>query len=70
MIQQEEIDFQRKKLKDLNIIHAEAVTNRMIQKITTQFVKHLKHDDTTVNQSIDVISKVFNMKELCLNEDA
>jgi len=70
VIQQEEIDFQRKKLKDLNIIHAEAVTNRMIQKITTQFVKHLKQDDTTVNQSIDVISKVFNMKELCLNEDA
>ncbi|PCI02875.1 MAG: glutamyl-tRNA reductase [Flavobacteriaceae bacterium] len=69
-IQQEEINFQSKKIKDLNIEHAEAVTNRMIQKITTQFVKHLKHDDTTVNQSIDVMSKVFNMKELCLNEDA
>ncbi|MBL4745750.1 MAG: glutamyl-tRNA reductase [Flavobacteriaceae bacterium] len=70
VIQQEEIDFQRRKIKDLNIEHAEAVTNRMIQKITTQFVKHLKHDDTTVNLSIDVMSKVFNMKELCLNEDA
>lgn len=70
LIQKEEIDFQRKKIKDLNIEHAEAVTNRMIQKITTQFVKHLKHNDTTVNLSIDVMSKVFNMKEICLNEDA
>jgi len=70
VIQQEEINFQSKKIKDLNIDHAEAVTNRMIQKITTQFVKHLKHDNTTVNQSIDVMSKVFNMQELCLNEDA
>ena len=70
VIQKEEIDFQRKKIKDLNIEHAEAVTNRMIQKITTQFVKHLKDDNTTVNLSIDVMSKVFNMKELCLDEDA
>ncbi len=70
VIQQEEIDFQRKKIKDLNVAHAEAVTNRMIQKITTQFVKHLKDNDTSVNQSIAVISKVFNMKEISLNEDA
>jgi glutamyl-tRNA reductase len=33
----------------------------MIQKITTQFVKHLKSEDTSVNQSIDVVKKMFEM---------
>ena len=39
----------------------------MIQKITTQFVKHLKDEETAVDQSIEVISKIFNLKELSLN---
>ncbi|GGK56690.1 MULTISPECIES: glutamyl-tRNA reductase [Flavobacteriaceae] len=58
-IQHDEIDFHSKKIKDFNIEHAEFVTNRMIQKITTQFVKHLKDDETSVDQSINVISKIF-----------
>jgi glutamyl-tRNA reductase len=41
----------------------------MIQKITTQFVKHLKNEDTAVDQSIEVVSKIFNLKELSLNEN-
>ena len=41
----------------------------MIQKITTQFVKHLKDDKTSVDQSIEVISKIFNLKELNLTEN-
>ena len=41
----------------------------MIQKITTQFVKHLKDDETSVDQSIEVISKIFNLKELNLTEN-
>jgi glutamyl-tRNA reductase len=59
-IQHDELDFHSKKIKDFNIEHAEFVTNRMIQKITTQFVKHLKDDETSVDQSINVISKIFN----------
>lgn len=58
-IQHDEIDFHSKKIKGFNVEHAEFVTNRMIQKITTQFVKHLKDDDTSVDQSINVISKIF-----------
>ncbi len=58
-IQHDEIDFHSKKIKDFNIEHAEFVTNRMIQKITTQFVKHLKDEETSVDQSINVISKIF-----------
>lgn len=68
-LQHEEIDFQSKKIKDFNVEHAEVVTSRLIQKITTQFVKHLKDEDTSVDQSISVISKMFNIKELSLNEN-
>jgi glutamyl-tRNA reductase len=60
LIQHDEIDFHSKKIKGFNVEHAEFVTNRMIQKITTQFVKHLKAEETSVDQSIDVISKIFN----------
>ncbi len=59
-IQHDEINFYSKKNKDFNIEDAEFVTNRMIQKITTQFVKHLKDQETSVDQSISVISKIFN----------
>jgi len=68
-IQHDEIDFHSRKIKDFNIEHAEFVTSRMIQKITTQFVKHLKDEETSVDQSISVISKMFNIKELSLNEN-
>ena len=68
-IQHDEIDFHSKKIKDFNIEHAEFVTSRIIQKITTQFVKHLKDDETSVDQSISVISKMFNIKEMSLNEN-
>lgn len=67
-IQHDEINFQLKKLKDFNVEHAEMVTSRMIQKITTQFVKHLKEEETTVDQSINVVSKIFALKELNYNE--
>lgn len=60
IIQHDEIDFQSKKIKNFNVKHAEVVTDRIIQKITTQFVKHLKAEETSVDQSIDIISKIFN----------
>jgi glutamyl-tRNA reductase len=60
-IQKDEIEFQKKKNKIFDTEQAEAITSRMIQKITTQFVKHLKSEDTSVNQSIDVVKKMFEM---------
>ena len=62
-MQKIEIDFQRKKTKDFNSEHAQLVTSRFIQKITTQFVKHLKDEQTTTNQSIEVIAKIFEIKD-------
>lgn len=58
-IQRDEINFQRKKIKDFDETQAALVSSRIIQKITTQFVKHLKDDETSANQSIEVIQKVF-----------
>jgi len=69
VIQNEEIDFQSKKIKNFNVEQAEVISSRLIQKITTQFVKHLKDEETSVDQSINVISKMFNIKEMSLNEN-
>ena len=58
-IQKDEINFQNKKIKNFDETQAEILTNRFIQKITTQFVKHLKEEETSVNDSIQIMSKVF-----------
>ena len=67
-IKNDEINFHTKKIKDFNVEQAEVITSRIIQKITTHFVKHLKDEETSVNQSIDIMHKVFNVKEMNLNE--
>ena len=63
-IQKNEIDFHRKKVKGFDIDHAEMITSRFIQKITTQFVKHLKDENTSSSQSIAMMSKVFKNIEV------
>lgn len=59
VIQQDEINFHKKKIKGFDEAQAEVITSRFIQKITTQFVKHLKEDEASVSQSIQVMKKVF-----------
>ena len=58
-IQKDEIDFHKKKIENFDEEQAEVITSRLIQKITTQFVKHLKNENTSINQSIEIMSKVF-----------
>ena len=58
-IQKDEIAFHKKKFKGFDEEQAEIITSRFIQKITTQFVKHLKDDETSIPQSINVVSKMF-----------
>ncbi|MDT7832908.1 glutamyl-tRNA reductase [Flavobacteriaceae bacterium S356] len=58
-IKKDEINFHKKKIDGFDEDQAELLTSRFIQKITTQFVKHLKEEETAVNQSIQVMSKVF-----------
>lgn len=62
-IKQAELNYQRKKLHNFNEEQAEIISNRIIQKITTHFANHLKHDDTMVDESIEWIEKVFQLNE-------
>lgn len=57
-----EINFQRKKINDFDESQAEIITNRIIQKITTQFANHLKDENTTSEESVALIQKVFQLE--------
>ena len=63
-IKLEEIDFQRKKAVDFNEEQAEILSNRIIQKITKHFANYLKDDTTSSSESIDLISKVFQLENV------
>ncbi len=58
-----ELNFQRKKLTNFNEEQAEIISNRIIQKITSHFVNHLK-DGESIDESIEWIEKVFLMSPL------
>ena len=57
-----EIDNQRKKIAGFNEEQAEIISERIIQKITTQFAKHLKTEDISHTESLDLIQKVFKLQ--------
>jgi glutamyl-tRNA reductase len=59
IIKKDEINFQKKKISNFDESQAEILTTRFIQKITTQFVKHLKDEETSVSESLEIIQKVF-----------
>lgn len=59
-----EIDFQRKKIDGFNDQQAEIISDRIIQKITTQFANHLKDSSDTSTESIELIKKVFQLETL------
>jgi len=56
-----EIDFQRKKMANFNEEQAAILSDRIIQKITTQFANHLKSDATETSKSIELINEVFQL---------
>lgn len=58
-----EIDFQGRKINDFNKEHAEIIGDRIIQKIMNQFANHLKEDSNSSDESLDLIQKVFRLKE-------
>lgn len=57
-----EIDYQRKKIHGFDEQQAEIISNRLIQKIATQFAKHLKNDQVPQAESLELIQKVFNLQ--------
>jgi glutamyl-tRNA reductase len=56
-----ELNFQRKKLSNFDEEQAELISGRIIQKITNHFASHLKDENTSVDESIDFIEKVFQI---------
>ncbi len=63
-IKTEEIDYQRKKVSDFNEEQAAILSDRIIQKITKHFANHLKENNTSTDQSIELISKVFQLENI------
>ncbi|MEE9361750.1 MAG: glutamyl-tRNA reductase [Cellulophaga sp.] len=61
-MKEEEIDFQSKKLSNFNSEQADIISDRIIQKITTQFANHLKGTEPDANNSLELIQKVFQLE--------
>lgn len=70
-----ELTFQRKKISDFDEEQAELIGSRIIQKITNHFANHLKDENTSVDESIEFIEKVFQIgfstpkKEISIAEE-
>jgi len=56
-----EMTFHRKKLPNFDEQQAEFISSRIIQKITNHFASHLKDENTSVDESIEFIEKVFQI---------
>ena len=57
-----EINLQRKKYTDFDEEQADIISSRIIQKITNHFANHLKDADTSAEESIELIQKVFQLQ--------
>lgn len=58
-----ELDTQRKKISNFNEEQAELISNNIIQKITNHFAHHLKDDNVSTNDSLELIKKVFQLEQ-------
>ncbi|TJY34703.1 glutamyl-tRNA reductase [Pontimicrobium aquaticum] len=58
-----EIDSQRKKIANFDEAQAEIISNNIIQKITNHFAHHLKDENCTTDESLELIKKVFQLEE-------
>ena len=59
-----ELDTQRKKITNFNEEQAELISNNIIQKITNHFAHHLKDDNISTDESLELIKKVFQLETL------
>lgn len=57
-----ELKYQQKKLDNFDPEFAELISSRIINKITSHFVNHLKDSNTMVEESVDWIEKVFQLE--------
>lgn len=59
-----ELAFQKKKTINFDEAQADLISSRIIQKITNQFATHLKNENTSLDESIEFIEKVFQIGQL------
>lgn len=62
-IKEKELQTQRKKISNFDEQQAELISNSIIQKITNHFANHLKDENTSVDDSVDWIQKVFLLEK-------
>jgi len=63
-IKETELKYHKKKIQNFDEDHANLITSRLIQKITSHFANHLKNENTEVDESIEWIEKVFQIETL------
>lgn len=57
-----EMDTQRKKINGFNEAQAKLISSNIVQKITNHFAHHLKSDDVSTDDSLELIKKVFQLE--------
>lgn len=57
-----ELDTQRRKNADFNEAQATLISNNIIQKITNHFAHHLKDDNISTDESLELIKQVFQLE--------
>ncbi len=62
-----ELETQRKKNSDFNEAQAALISNNIIQKITNHFAHHLKDDNISTDDSLELIKKVFQLEPSAKN---
>jgi glutamyl-tRNA reductase len=58
-----EIDYQRKKIEGFNEEQAEILSARIIQKITTQVVNHLKQANGSTQTHLEMLEQMFQLEQ-------
>ncbi len=57
-----ELETQRKKTTNFNEEQARLISNNIIQKITNHFAHHLKDEEVSADESLELIKKVFQLE--------
>ena len=60
-IKEKEMQVHRKKIANFDEEQVEMISNKIIQKITNHFANHLKDENTSVDESVDWIQRVFQL---------
>lgn len=61
-IKEGEIDNQRRKRSNFDTDQAEVISDRIIQKITTQVVNHLKNANGQTEQQLELLQAIFQLE--------